>query len=118
MSEDRYAWLDDIIRKISFVYQDDFQLLPAGREESYEEKHGSCQKCTYRFVFRDGVEPKLPPDKEGARLMRLIKQAAKIAKADPPLVQTRIRGHHDFADWGWTPTGAEMWIFLEIPNEE
>lgn len=112
------AWLDEVIAKISFVYLDEFKLVSVGRTEDYHEKHGSCFRCTYRFVFRDEVEPKLPPDEEGARLMKLIKQAAKLAKADPPLVQTRIRGHHDFADWGWTPTGAEMWVFLEIPHEE
>lgn len=109
---DRYAWLDDVIRKIAFVYADSFNLVPAGRAEEYHEKHGSCQRVTYRFVFRDGVLEQLP-NEDGDRLMRLIKQAAKIAKANPPLVPTIAKGRHDFADWGWTPEGAEMWIFLQ-----
>ena len=109
---DRYAWLDEVIRKIAFVYQDDFTLVPAGRTEEYHPKHGSCQRFTYRFVFAEGAYQALP-NEEGMRLMKLIKQAAVLAKAEPTLVSTRTKGRHDYADWGWSTEGAEMWIFLK-----
>ena len=109
-------WLDDVIAKISFIYLGEFKLVSIGRFEDYTEKHGSCFRCTYKFVFNDGVQQKLP-NEDGDRLMKLIKQASKIAEANPPLVPTKIKGQHDFSDWGWTPTGAEMWIFLEVPKD-
>lgn len=109
------SWLDEVIAKISFIYHDEFTLVSAGKAEEYHPVHGSCQRCTYRFVFRDGIPQRLP-NEDGLRLMKIIKQAAHIAQADPPLVSTKNKkGQHDFADWAWVPQGAEMWIFLEAP---
>jgi len=106
-----YAWLDEVMVKISRVYQDEFLLVPAGKEESYEEKHGSCIKCTYRFVFAENAQQVLP-NEEGMQLMRLIKSAARAAQANPPLVSTRIKSKHDFGDWFWDERGALMVVFL------
>lgn len=113
---DRYAWLDEVIAKIARVYADEFDLVPVDRENVYEQKHGSAIKCTYRFVFRER-RPWVLPNEEGTQLMRLIKGAARAAKADPPLVSTRIKGQHDFCDWGFDEEGGFMWIFLQ-PEED
>lgn len=115
-SVNRYAWLDEVVGKIARVYADEFDLVFAGREDVYQPKHSSCQKVTYRFVFKEGA-PQVLPNEEGTQLMKLIKGAARVAKADPPLVSTRINGQHDFAEWGHLEEGTFMWIFLDVPKD-
>lgn len=112
MSTDRYEWLDDVIRRIGLAYDTLFELVPEGRVEETNEKHGRCQKFTYRFVFHEGVQQVLP-NEDGPILMKVIKMAALVNRANPTLIPTMIKGKHDFCDWGWTPEGAEMWIFLK-----
>jgi len=110
---DKYAWLDDIVRRIALVYHDDFTLVPVSREHVVHPTHGNCQCFTYKFVFRKSASKRLP-NEDGPRLMRLISQSAKIAKASPTLVPTRKNGKHDFGDWGWVDKEtAHMWIFLD-----
>jgi hypothetical protein len=108
-----HKWLDELLcTQISNVFADEWTLEHVETKEEYNEKHGSCIRCTYRFVWNEDATRRVLPMEHGDALMRLIKNAAKRAKAE--LVATKIKSRRDFCDWGWTPEGeALMWIFLD-----
>jgi hypothetical protein len=111
----QHEWLDTLLcRQISGLFADDWMLEHVITESVDNEKHGECVRCTYRFVWNPDLESqdRKLPNPFGPSLMRLIKNAAKRSKAE--LVQTKIRGSHDFCDWGWQDEDtALMWIYLE-----
>jgi len=110
-------WLDKLLcEEVSGLFADEWTLEHQGNEEIYHPKHGSCIRCTYRFVWNPNLSAQQQqlPLAFGNNITRLIENAAKGSKAD--LVSTMTKGKHDFGDWGHTPEGSLMWVFLEVPE--
>lgn len=117
-----FSWLDDLMKQISLLYQDQFQLTPGGlwsahREIADVQKHGRVLQVSYRMMFpteEDDPRNRRLPIGDGQALMDLIEAAAHGAK--PGLVKTITRGKHDFCDWYIMPDGhGEIKIYLECP---
>jgi len=109
------------MKQIGNTFSDLFIMTVGGKELQDNEKHGRCLRCAYVCAYHKGLpqaQAQLPHD-QGKRIMDLIANAARRAKADPPLVETKVGGKHDYCDWGWIGEGvAEMWVFLQPPRSK
>lgn len=117
-----FSWLDDLIKQINLLYQDQFQLVPGGlwsahREIADVQVHGKVVQVSYRMMFPTEAEQRNRrlPMEEGKELMKLIETAAE--GANPGLVQTKKRGKRDFCDWAIMPDGhGEIKIYFEFTS--
>ena len=111
-----FAWLDELVRQVNILAQDQFVLIPLTRGRAEDPRHGRCIKCAYmmRWIVKPGFRPHLPQEL-AKPLNALIQNCAEEAEAE--LVHTHTKGKPDFADWfvrtdGW----GELRIYFVDPT--